>query len=54
VGPLLLNGTIHSDPHPGNFLLLPDGMVLLARPSCPRPQGTDQLSLFPRASSPAP
>jgi predicted unusual protein kinase regulating ubiquinone biosynthesis (AarF/ABC1/UbiB family) len=26
-GPLLLNGTIHSDPHPGNFLLLPDGKV---------------------------
>ncbi len=26
-GPLLLNGTIHSDPHPGNFLLLPDGRV---------------------------
>ena len=26
-GPLLLNGTIHSDPHPGNFLLMPDGKV---------------------------
>lgn len=26
-GPLLLSGVIHSDPHPGNFLLLPDGQV---------------------------
>ena len=26
-GPLLLNGTIHSDPHPGNFLLMADGKV---------------------------
>ncbi|MDP2270338.1 MAG: AarF/ABC1/UbiB kinase family protein [Archangium sp.] len=26
-GPLLLSGTIHSDPHPGNFLLLPGGKV---------------------------
>ena len=26
-GPLLLSGVIHSDPHPGNFLLLPDGKV---------------------------
>lgn len=26
-GPLLLDGTIHSDPHPGNFLLMPDGKV---------------------------
>lgn len=26
-GPFLLTGAIHSDPHPGNFLLLPDGRV---------------------------
>jgi predicted unusual protein kinase regulating ubiquinone biosynthesis (AarF/ABC1/UbiB family) len=26
-GPFLLSGAIHSDPHPGNFLLLPDGRV---------------------------
>ncbi len=26
-GPLLLNGTIHSDPHPGNFLLMPEGKI---------------------------
>jgi predicted unusual protein kinase regulating ubiquinone biosynthesis (AarF/ABC1/UbiB family) len=26
-GPFLLTGAIHSDPHPGNFLLLPDGKV---------------------------
>lgn len=26
-GPFLLTGAIHSDPHPGNFLLMPDGKV---------------------------
>lgn len=26
-GPFLLTGAIHGDPHPGNFLLLPDGRV---------------------------
>lgn len=26
-GPLLLSGVIHSDPHPGNFLLLPNGQI---------------------------
>jgi predicted unusual protein kinase regulating ubiquinone biosynthesis (AarF/ABC1/UbiB family) len=26
-GPLMLSGVIHSDPHPGNFMLLPDGRV---------------------------
>ncbi len=26
-GPFLLSGAVHSDPHPGNFLLLPDGKV---------------------------
>ncbi len=26
-GPFLLSGCIHSDPHPGNYLLLPDGRI---------------------------
>lgn len=26
-GPLLVSGVIHADPHPGNFMLLPDGRV---------------------------
>ena len=26
-GPLLLSGVIHADPHPGNFMILPDGRV---------------------------
>jgi predicted unusual protein kinase regulating ubiquinone biosynthesis (AarF/ABC1/UbiB family) len=26
-GPLLVSGIIHADPHPGNFMLLPDGRV---------------------------
>ena len=26
-GPFMVSGVIHSDPHPGNFLLLPDGRV---------------------------
>lgn len=26
-GPLLLKGIVHSDPHPGNFLLMPNGQV---------------------------
>ncbi len=26
-GPLLVSGVIHCDPHPGNFMLLPDGRV---------------------------